>query len=439
MTATQPNVLWVTTHDLGRHLGCYGLRHGASPNLDQLASEGVCFERFFATNPICSPSRGSLITGCYPQRNGLEELVNRGGRLRPGQKTAEDYFKSAGYRTALIGHQHERPKVDDFKCDVTWGGTSREDKQAVKITPVVCETLRQFANEGSPFYLRTGFYEAHRPLLQEAVDETMPVENLPFLEPSRELTNQLRQYQQLVARLDRCFGEIRNTLRETGLDQNTMVLFTTDHGIPFPRAKGTLYDSGLGIAALLYHPRLACGGKRVSQQFSGIDLLPTLLDLAGIRVSGDNFDGLSFKECLSSDNPTGREFVFGHRAPPGPRRSVRTGRFNYIVNFDEVCHYKFVDIEIVKTSLLGTLPKALLKTQPMEELYDLEADPSELVNVATNPEYATTLAEMRAALKGWMENINDPLLAEGMKTAYFEKARNTLFRNQPPAMPVPWQ
>ena len=127
----------------------------------------------------------------------LEGLVNRGSRLNPGEKTAEDYFKAAGYRTALIGYQHERPRVEEYPCDIVWSGPLPRGKLAENVTPVVCETLRGFAGGEGPFYLRTGFYEVHRPLLQEEVDESMPVDPLPYLPDSPELRKQLRQYQQL--------------------------------------------------------------------------------------------------------------------------------------------------------------------------------------------------------------------------------------------------
>lgn len=411
------NVLIISWHDLGCHLGCYGRPDVRSPALDRLAAEGARLGLFFAANPICSPSRASLLSGLYPHRHGLQGLVHDGWRLHEGVRLAEEFFQAAGYHTAIVGYQHERPK-DASPCDERWADSTR----AQDVAPAVCERLRQYAGDGRNFFLRAGFFEVHRPLLAESDEGWESVEPLPYLKDTEEHRRQLAKYHKLIERADAGVGAILKSLEDTGLAKNTLVIFTTDHGVPFPGAKLTLYDAGLHIAGILRAPGRIPAGRVVSSLTSGVDLLPTMLDLCGIAYEEDQFDGRSFAAALRKSEETTREYVFAERAMPALMRSVRDERYKYILNFDELPPSRLMGAEELTTALSMSVPDFLRRKNRTEELFDLKEDPLESENLAHQPEFAEVRERLNAVLRKWMADTQDPVLRRDAFTPRFEEA-----------------
>ena len=240
----KPNILMVITHDTGRHLGCYSRRVRTS-NLDRLAGEGVIFKNFFCTAPQCSPSRASFITGRYPHNNGLIGLTHRGFRLNSDESLLPALLAGQGYSTHLFGFQHESPNPYALGYQNVVKG---KNNSCLNVTPLLLEFLS--GKPKKPFFAMVGFGETHRsfPKYNGPTDD-VPV--LPYLPEDDDIRRDLAAFYIVVRRVDRKIGQILTALDETGLTDDTLVVFTTDHGIAFPGAKATLYDPGIEIVSRL--------------------------------------------------------------------------------------------------------------------------------------------------------------------------------------------
>lgn len=407
--ASRPNVVMVICHDLGQYVGCLGAPI-ETPNIDALAAEGVLFSNYCCTAAQCSPSRGSIMTGRYPHNNGLVGLAHLGWEIGANEVTLPMYLNRAGYHTRLIAHQHEHPE------------TARLGYQAHDAVHhdarTVAETLSGFlqgeAQERQPFFVNCGITEPHRPYEREGYDRDDPekVTPLPWLPDRPGIREDLAGLHGLIWRLDEAVGTMVQALDESGLADNTVFIFTTDHGIAMPRAKGTCYDPGLRTALVIRWPRQFAGGRRHDELLTNCDLLPTILDLVGARIP-PQVEGRSFLGLLDEDDYEPREDIFCEMTwhdQYNPMRGVRTNRYKYIRNFGRrPLVYMPADIyvapagEEMKAEFYGAV-------RPAEELYDLLHDPLEQHNVFDDPEYESIAWELRTRVYNWMVETNDPLL-----------------------------
>ena len=288
------NVLIVHWHDLGRYLGVYGHADVSSPRLDQLAAEGILFTRAHATAPLCSPSRGSLFTGRYPQSNGLLGLAHHGWEYRTGVRTLPHLLAESGWYTALFGMQHETSSPSRL-------GFEEFDVSNSYCEYVVEQSTRWLANPPrQPFLLTAGFFETHRPYPRDRYEpadaDTVAVPD--YLPDTGEIRQDLAEFYGSITVADAAVGQLLDTLAATGLDRSTWVVFMTDHGPALPRAKSTLYDAGTGIAMIVRPPLDTGVAPRVYDDlFSGVDLVPTLLDLLGVDIPAE-VDGMSHASNL---------------------------------------------------------------------------------------------------------------------------------------------
>ena len=244
------NVLIVHWHDLGRYLGVYGHTDVSSPRLDQLAAEGILFTRAHATAPLCSPSRGSLFTGRYPQSNGLVGLAHHGWEYRTGVRTLPHLLAESGWYTALFGMQHETSSPSRL-------GFEEFDVSNSYCEYVVEQATQWLANPPrQPFLLTAGFFETHRPYPRERYDpaDADAVVVPDYLPDTGEIRQDLAEFYGSITVADAAVGQLLDTLAATGLDRSTWVVFMTDHGPALPRAKSTLYDAGTGIAMIVRPP-----------------------------------------------------------------------------------------------------------------------------------------------------------------------------------------
>ena len=401
----KPNILMVITHDTGRHLGCYG-RGVETPNMDRLATEGVIFTNFFCTAPTCSPSRASFLTGRYPHNNGLIGLTHRGFRLNPCESLLPALLAHEGYSTHLFGFQHESPDPRSLGYQNVVQG---ENNSCLNVTPLVLEHLRK--KPGEPFFAMVGFSETHRPFPEYGgpIDD---VQGLLYLPDDPDVRRDVAALNILVRRVDEKMGEILDALDKTGLRENTIVIYTTDHGIAFPGAKATLLDPGIEIALLMRGPGAFEGGKRVDAPLSNIDLLPTILDLCGVPMPG-KVQGKSILPLVRGELERLHEQIFveqTYHAAYDPMRGVRTERFKYIRSYEERPFWFPPNVD-------GGLSKEFVHMQgyfdrprPSEMLFDLGADPIERRNLADDPNHAEILEEMRSAVEKWMRETGDPML-----------------------------
>jgi arylsulfatase A-like enzyme len=431
----RPNVFLIHCHDLGQYLGCYDF-DVETPNLDQLADDGVRFENHFCTAPQCSPSRSSMMTGAYPHENGVMGLAHMGWELDADWMTLPKYLRNAGYSTHLLGFQHEVPDQPEL---LGYETTDTETKRALELVDVVEEFLAD-RDDDRPFFVSLGTEEPHRPFRRECVDDELydrydadEVEPLPYLPDRPEVREDIAALQALtVETLDRAFGQFREKIREAGIAEETLVVFTTDHGIAMPRAKGTCYDSGLETALLVHQPGEIEGGRQYDELVSNVDLMPTLLDLVGIDPPRD-VAGRSFAPLLHEGDSEGdeeyeeRDQIFGEMTwhdRYNPMRAIRTERYKYVRNFSLLPRV-FVPLDVVPTPSGRAVHEEFhVEDRPEEELYDLESDPHEQVNLASDrpmyepesaesdphPEYVEVLEDLRERLERWMIETDDPLL-----------------------------
>lgn len=424
------NLLIVHWHDLGRYLGAYGHADVASPHLDQLAAEGVLFTRAHATAPLCSPSRGSLFTGRYPQSNGLVGLTHHGWEYRAGVRTLPHILAENGWHTALFGMQHETSYPANLGYHEYDVSNSFCEYVVEKATAWLADAPRE------PFLLTAGFFETHRPYPRDRYEprDAASVEVPDYLPDTGEVREDLAEFYGSIAVADAKVGELLDALAAAGLDENTWVVFMTDHGPALPRAKSTLYDAGTGIALIVRPPRGRAGGvpHRYDELFSGVDLLPTLLDLLGVDIP-DDIEGLSHASNLTAtatETSEIRSEVYTTKTYHDsfdPIRAVRTKEYSYIENY---AARPLLDLpwDIADSPPGRLLGDKVLTPRPGRELYDLGADPTERHNLL-GPD-ATDKAEAIAddlalLLNDWRQKTLDVIPSEFAGTRISERFTET--------------
>lgn len=437
MMHERPNIVFVTSHDTGRHLGCYGLPEVRSPHLDALAADGVRLTRMFAVSPMCSPARATMMSGLYPQRNGVMHLVHEPWMwaYRPGVRHLSHLLGQAGYHTVLFHHQHEAldPRTLGFA-----EYRAREPEHASDRLPDPYEHLSADVVAGDfvdwiehrppdspPFYAQVGFFETHEPFDfgDNAGDDTRGIHwpgHLRHIDPADRdtLRQKLAMFQGAIHNMDRAIGRMIAALRQRGLEHNTLFVFTSDHGISFPKAKTFLYDAGLAIAMILRWPAgKLIGGRIAGGLHSSVDMVPTVLDLLGLDPQ-PGLDGSSFAHDLRGETVAGgRDAIYGEQITSGgglrEARCVRTARWKLIRNFSPS-----------RLSELGAEGAGV--TCPAAQLFDLEKDPFEYLNVAADRQYAAVLRDLDARLMAWMKQVDDPILRGPTATPYYLDARRSL-------------
>jgi arylsulfatase A-like enzyme len=405
------NVLLVHWHDLGRYLGVYGHADVSSPRLDQLAGEGILFTRAHATAPLCSPSRGSLFTGRYPQSNGLLGLAHHGWEYRSDVRTLPQILSENGWYSVLFGMQHEtsypsRLGFDEFDVSNSY-------------CEYVVERTQQWLRDhdtNRPFLLTAGFFETHRPYPRERYEpaDAATVDPPAYLPDTVEVRQDLAEFYGSITIADAAVGRILDTLADTGLDVNTWVVFLTDHGAAFPRAKSTLYEAGTGIAMIIRPPTgMAAAPVVYDDMFSGVDLVPTLLEFLGVPEPVD-VEGVSHAQAvLAADrNAPVRDHVYTSKTYHDsfdPIRAIRTKEFSYIENY---ARRPLLDLpwDIEESPSGHAVAPLVTAPRPERELYDLRADPTETNNLLAGDGLNgadLVAADLAVRLHDWRQQTND--------------------------------
>lgn len=407
MASIRPNILYLHSHDTGRYVQPYG-HPVPTPNIQRLADQGILFRRAFCAAPTCSASRACLLTGQYGHSNGMMGLAHRGWSLNDYRQHLVHPLHDAGYHSVLIGEQHiaKRPDIIGFDRIVKIETTDVET-----VAPVASEILGEPPPE--PFFMSVGFFETHRdflhpPSLRDTL-YSLPPPNLPDTPDTR---RDMAAYSASARSLDQGVGSVLEALDNHGLADDTLIIFTTDHGLAFPAAKATLFDRGLGVMLILRGPGGFAGGKVHDAMVSHIDVYPTLCELIGIDRP-DFLQGLSLLPLVSGEATSIRDVIFAEmtwHAAYEPQRAVRSERWKYIRRFGDrgrpvLCNCD----DSPSKSLLLRLGWAE-RNVPFEQLYDLAFDPNEAANLADDPAYRSTCEELRERLLGWMSDTEDPLL-----------------------------
>ncbi len=430
--APPPNVVVVHCHDLGQHLGCYGA-DVETPNVDRLAEEGARFENHYTTAPQCSPSRGSLFTGLYPHNHGLLGLAHTDWELTTRQ-ILPYRLSEYGYETHLFGLQHITETPDELGYDEvhTAGSLSADVSPAIHSinrARDVADIVASYLDTGieSPFFASIGFFEAHRIETGEDDeegdvlygfgdgydgDDPDSVDVPSYLPDEPGVREDLAAMHGMVSAVDDAFGTILDALEATGFADDTVVVFTTEHGIAFPRAKGTCYDPGIEGCLILRYPPEIDAGAAPEQLVSNVDVLPTLLDLVAGDVPAD-LDGHSLLPIFDDRVYYPREELFAEMTwhdSYNPVRAVRTERYKYIRKFWHVPRVFLPNDVYASRAGREVRGRYGRPSRVYEELYDLEADPDEQENVARDVAYAQVRERLRSKLGRWMHETDDPLL-----------------------------
>ncbi len=415
--SAKDNVLIVHWHDLGRHLGVYGHADVSSPRLDRLAAEGILFTQAHATAPLCSPSRGSLFTGRYPHTNGLLGLAHHGWEYRSGVRTLPQILSEAGWYTALFGMQHETSYPKRLGFDEYDVSNSYCDYVVDRAQEWLADSVETLA--GQPFLLTAGFFETHRPYPHDRYQPADParVDVFDHLPDSPEVRGDVADFYGAIAAADAATGRLLDTLADTGLDENTWVVFFTDHGAAFPRAKSTLYEAGTGIGMIIRPPtRLGVPPRVYDELFSGVDLVPTLLELLG-RPGAPDVDGVSHaRALLTPDADPVRDHVYAEKTYHDsfdPIRAIRTKDYSYIENY---ARRPLLDLplDIAESPSGQAVAPFVTEPRPERELYDLRADPTESVNMLAgdDPDADEIAADLAVRLHDWRERTGDVIPSE---------------------------
>jgi len=414
----RPNIVWIIAEDLSQDLGAYGNERVTTPNLDQLAREGMKFTHVFTTAPICTPSRTALAVGMHQGSIGAHNM-RYPDSLKPalpqGVQTMNTHLQENGYATANIVEDPGTGKVDwSFKAD--------EDAQ------FGVEHWDELARQEKPFFAQISISYTHRsfPEVNESsLDDSV---SIPPYYPNHPVSREdFVRYYESIERLDEEVGSVLRSLERHGVRQNTIVFFFSDHGRPMPRGKSFLYDSGIRIPAIIHIPRQLEApsqyqpGSTNDELISAIDFSATNLSMAGIEKP-ESMHGRVF---WGEDQAPEREYVFSAVDRTGEShfqsRAIRSRRYKYIRNYrhdfsinEMATAYRRANHPIYhllnildEQSRLSPAQSYLVEDLPAEELYDLRADPYETNNLANDPDYQDPLRTLRSRLETHLEETGD--------------------------------
>lgn len=431
--SSPPNVVLVHTDDTGRYISPYG--HGIdTPNLQQLSEDGVLFRNAHCAGPTCSPSRGALLTGSSPHSNGLIGLAHRGFEMDNYEHHLSNFLSERGFETVLAGQQHEiaedategTPETSVLGYDRVLSESEHEvddvpfdhekTRHDLSVTRAAVEYIRESgrADDSAPFFLSVGFDNTHQPFPfdQDRVDPdyVAPPDPLPDVPEIRE---EMAAYHAAIQVVDTCVGDVLAALESTDQLEETLVIFTTDHGIPFPQMKCNLSDGGTGVSLIARFPERTDFQRSVVDSIvSQIDVFPTLCEYLNMDVP-EWVEGESLLPLLRGDVDSVRDEVFSevtYHAAYEPKRSVRTERYRYVRRFDEE-----YDERVAPNTDAGPSKQFFQelgyfdREPPKEELYDLYLDPNGNDNLIDDPRYESVRQDLRERLADWMERTDDPL------------------------------
>ena len=460
------NVVLFVTDDQSPDLGCYGNRVVQTPNMDQLAAEGLRFTHAFCTTASCSASRSVILTGMHNHANG-----HYGHQHHYHKFSSYDWIQTlpvmltkAGYRTARVGKHHNAPEsVYYFETKI--GGSAR--------SPVVmadnCEDFIK-QDKSQPFFLYFATSDPHRgggdandlshkpnrfgnkpnngsyPQVDEVHYDSQDVIVPPFLPDTPTCRAEIAQYYQSISRIDQGLGRLIKILKETGTWDDTLVIFTSDHGMAFPGAKTTVYEGGMRVPFIVKNPQIEKPGTTSPAMVSFVDITPTILDWAGIlnreersvseqiarrpgrrnrnETSAYTFHGRSFLPILNDADPEGWDTVYASHTFHEiqmyyPMRVVRERRYKLIWNIAHPLPFPFAsDLWAASTwqaqykqghdANYGQRTVGEYIHRPKFELFDLQKHPNESKNVADSAEYQAILKDMIAKMKRFQKETDDP-------------------------------
>lgn len=409
-----PNILWITSEDNGPQLGCYGDEYAKTPNIDALAQRSLRYHRCWSNAPVCAPARTTIISGMYATSLGGHHMRS-GVRLPATFATYPDILRKAGYYCTNNSKK-------DYNFATEDGGWHESGRKA---------HWRNRPKKDTPFFAIFNYTVSHeskirtRPHQLKHDPAAAPV---PAYHPdTAEVRHDWAQYYDKMTEMDQQVGEILAELEADGLSESTIIFYYGDHGSGMPRSKRWPFDSGLRVPLLLHVPakfrHLAPtdygSGKVTDRLVSFVDLGPTAISMAGLKPP-TNMQGVPF---AGKYNGTAKQYLFGYRGRMDERidmvRTCTDGRFIYMRHFyPDRPYLKHVDYmfqtpttrvwnEMYRAGDLNEAQAKFWQDKPVEELFDLQADPDEINNLANSADYRKKTAELRNTLQNWMQETLD--------------------------------
>lgn len=433
-TAERPNILWIVSEDNSPFIGAYGDQAASTPNIDALARQGILYENAYCTAPVCAPSRFTLITGLYPPAFGTENMRSE-YPLPQFVKFFPRYLREAGYYTSNNAKKDyntvDQPEAwDESGNKATYKnrkpgqpffavfniGTSHESSIFSH------ETKRKMYASFSGQPLDSIRLPKDKPLVHDPDKIRIP----PYLPANDAMKHDWALYYDKIQEMDSEVGAILKELDASGLSDNTIVFYYGDNGGVLGRSKRFVFESGLRIPLVVRIPEkfrtpaVPLAGSRSQQLVDFTDFAPTVLSLAGILPPG-YLQGRAFLGKYYSPTPRDQVFNFRGRMDEGIDlvRSIRNKRYRYVKNFmphrPYGQHIEFLWMagsiraweQDYKDGKLNELQSRFFKPKPSEELYDIEKDPDNIHNLATNPGYKTIVSELRKETFNWLIEIKD--------------------------------
>ncbi|MGD8499685.1 MAG: sulfatase [Phycisphaerales bacterium] len=436
----RPNIILITADDMNWDApGSFGGQTpDITPNIDRLASEGMRFQHAHITIAVCQPSRSVLMTGRYPHRNGAEGFQPINTRV----PTLQEQLNRAGYLNGILGKVTHLAPREKFKWDIVQDfkelGCGRNPQLYYKFARGF---FRKAAGQSQPFFLMANSHDPHRPFhgsAQERKRFAKVLKGIPvpsrvykgeeidvpgFLAELPEVRKEIAQYYSSVRRCDDTVGAVMRALRESGQAENTLIMFLSDNGMALPFAKTNCYLHSTRTPWIATWPGRIKPGTVDEQHFiSGIDFMPTVLDVAGVPQP-KGMDGFSFLPVLLGDKQAGRDKVFTqfHQTSARkrfPMRCVQNHRFGYIFNpwADGQRVFKNESQSGLTFSAMRAAAQAnpivaarvrLFQYRVVEEFYDFKNDPDALHNLIDDPAYKKEIDTLRNELLEWMKRTDD--------------------------------
>ncbi len=434
----KPNVIFILSDDQSvPDLGCYGNPDLTTPNLDRLARGGVLFRQFFTGAPQSVPSRASLLTG----RNVLSvDMLRFSSPLPREYITFPEVLRQNGYFVGVLGRGYHLDGTDGtpekeiyeklglVTFPQRYNYVARGD--VYNLIPKTEEFLNQVPKH-TPFCLWANYLDPHRQWQAPEYEPDPEKIHLPNTLPdTKEVRKDLAAYYGEINRLDKCVGELLDMLQKRGALDNTIIVFAGDNGCALLRGKGTLYRVGLNVPLIVYYPPKVAQGIVSDVLASGIDIAPTILDLAGVKKNA-GIEGKSFIKVLSGSTEEYNDYVFGVRGTHASSLPNGTGAFDlsrtifnkeYKLIYNPMWQLPYVPVDCSNEPFWKDLKQLynqgkvdkrfeattiFSKNRPMFELFDLKNDPDEFVNLDGKPEYKQIEDSLKLKLEYWMIKNRD--------------------------------
>ncbi len=414
----KPNIIWITCEDISPFIGAYGDQLIKTPNIDQLAKEGIRFNNVYTAAGVCAPSRSSFITGMYPTSIGTMHMRTIGD---PKYQPVPSY---SAVIPADIKCFPEYLRMAGYYCT----NNEKQDYQFIPPVTVWDENgpAASYRNRppDKPFFAVYNLFITHESQLFGRTDSLLldPDKIIvpPYYPDTRIVRHDLNRLFTNIERMDGQVGELIQLLKDDGVYDNTIIFFFSDHGGALPWMKREILERGTHIPFIIRFPGGGHAGSQNNEMINGVDFAPTVLSLAGITIPA-YIQGQAFLGNQKSKTP--RKYVFAGRDRMDTEydrvRMVRDKQFQYLYNYmPDQPYYQNIayrlSIPMMKEFLelrdegkLDSFQMAWFRNKPVEELYDIKNDPHELHNLVNDPRYKNKLTELRSAFQHWNKEFGD--------------------------------